>query len=118
MVGGSHPDKQSLALDGRGKTSIAKAGSIDDSEHTGILFWLVQRSSSPSDVNMVFESASWEQRITLHMPLKKKKTSVVEWQSPELPTIPLLVNNKAVKEHTRLVVFQQVAKKEEEKQKL
>ena len=64
---------QVLALDGRGKTSLAKAGSLDASEHKGTLFWLVNKTIVPAEGNMVLQPVHWEHHVTLHMPFKKKK---------------------------------------------
>ena len=36
----------------------------------------------------------------------------VEWKSKDLPNLPLLVNKKGLKEHTRLVVYQKVPKRQ------
>ena len=52
---------------------------------------------------MVLEAASFEARVTLKLPSKKKKEAL-EWEAPEMPTIPVLLNKKALKEHVRLVV--------------
>ena len=113
---GSHPEQTSLALDGRTRTSIAHAGSIDASEHTGSLFWLVHRTLVASDANLNLESITWTQQIEIQAPfLKKRKFSVVDWVSADLPTIPVLVNKKAIKEHTRLVVFQAIQADKQEK---
>ena len=101
---GAHPEGSALALDGRTRTSIAKAGSLDSQEHLGSLFWLAHRSSDASEANMVLESCSWEHKVTLEMPPKKKK-HVVEWEPGDLPSIPLLLNKRAVKQHQRLVVY-------------
>ena len=101
---GAHPESQALALDARGKTQVAKKGVIDDHEHHGNLFWLVQRTSEASLANMSLESVSAEHELTLHMPFKKKKVDV-HWSQQEMPTIPILVNKKAIKEHTQLFVY-------------
>ena len=113
---GAHPDGCSLALDGRLRNSLAKQDLVDSAEHKGSLFWLVQRSSDSSQANMVFESVSWEHKVTITMPLKKRKHSV-DWASKDLPTVPVLINKKAVKAHERLVVFLAPPKKEESKDK-
>ena len=102
---GKHPDGGSLALDGRGRACLAKAGLIDSNEHTGSLYWLVERSSSPAEANLVLESVCWDHRVDLKLPRKKQKVSS-DWQSQDLPAIPLLVNRKVIKEHVRLVVYQ------------
>ena len=109
---GAHPEGQSLALDGRGKTILAKSGSIHGSEHTGILFWLVSRTSIETEANMFLENISWEQHVTLQMPFKKKKMQV-DWEASELPSIPILMNKEGIKAQTKLMVF--LADKKENK---
>ena len=69
-----------------------------------------------SDANLNLESITWTQQIEIQAPfLKKRKLSVVDWGSADLPTIPVLVNKKAIKEHTRLVVFQAIQADKQEK---
>ena len=63
---------------------------------------------------MVLESVTWQHTITMNMPLKKRKHSV-EWESKDLPSVPVLINKKAIKAHQRLVVFLAPPKKEEKK---
>ncbi|MCP3880551.1 MAG: hypothetical protein GY701_19500, partial [Sulfitobacter sp.] len=70
---GAHPDSSSLALDGRTRTTIAKEGSIDSSEHSGSIYWLVARTSDPSIANMTLESVSWEHNVSLSTTFKKMK---------------------------------------------
>ena len=71
---------------------------------------MVHRASSEKEANMVLEQVSSEQHVTLHMPLKKKKTQV-DWEPADVPTIPILMNKKAIKEHTKLLVFLPETKK-------
>ena len=111
---GAHPDGQSLALDGRTRNSIAAKGVIDATEHRGSLFWIVGRTSKASEANLTLESVAWEHKVTLVMPHKKRKLTT-EWESKDLPTIPILVNKKPLKAHTRLVMFVAETKKEEKK---
>ncbi len=70
---GAHPDSSSLALDGRTRTTIAKEGSIDSSEHSGSIYWLVARTSDPSIANMTLESVSWGHDVSISMPFMKRK---------------------------------------------
>ena len=91
---------------------MAQQDLVDSAEHKGSLFWLVLRSSDRSQANMVLESVSWEHKITISMPLKKRK-HVVDWDAKDLPSVPLLINKKPVKAHQRLVVFQAPTKKDE-----
>jgi hypothetical protein len=110
---GAHPEQQVLALDGRMNNMLAKQGSIDDTKHMGILYFLVQRSQNPEDANMSIENLSWEYKVTLTMPTKKPKKSIVQWDAQDLPTIPILVNKERIEEHTRLILHQQLPKKDE-----
>ena len=62
---------------------------------------------------MSLETVPWDYTANLHMPLKKKpKTVSVEWTVEDLPTLPILVNKKALKKHTRVVLYQQVPKRQ------
>ena len=110
---GAHPENQCLALDGRGRSLMAKKGDLDEQEHTGSLFWLVQRTSDAAAANLSLEPLAWEHKIALTLPAKKKLKVTSEWDSSELPGIPLLVNKKALKAHQQLFVHQ----KEPEKKK-
>jgi len=107
---GAHPgtgSKAALALDGSSRTCIAKKGSLDDDEHLGNLFWLVGRSSKPSECNMSFEPVAWEYKVEITLPLqKKRKIDPVTWKNKELPTISVLVNKKELLKHTQLVAFE------------
>ena len=101
---GAHPDpKQSIALDGRTKQILASPGHVDAVEHKGILFFAVSRTSEKEKCNMSLESITWSHQITINMPFKKQKTKA-EWEQHELPTIPVLLNKKAIQAHTRLFV--------------
>ena len=48
---------------------------------------------------------------------KKRKTHVSEWDSSELPSLPVLVNKKAITKHTRLMVFLAEKKKDDKEKK-
>ena len=113
---GAHPDGTPLALDGRARASIAAQDLVDSQEHKGSLFWIVERTSDSSQANMCLEPVTWEHRVTLNMPLKKKKKHIVEWESKDLPSVPLLINKKEIKAHQRLSMHLAPAKKEEGKQ--
>ena len=106
---GAHPEGGSIALDGRTRTSIAQAGLLDPVEHTGSLFGVVHRSSEIDEANMVIDQVSWEHKVTLSMPFKKAKHTV-QWQQQDLPTIPVLLNPKAIKARQRLVVYHAIPK--------
>ena len=111
---GSHPERQEIALDGRARTSIAPPGAIDDNAHAGSLFWLVSRTSDASEGNMSWETSTFADSMEVNFacrPSKEKKRKLlVDWASTDLPTIPLLTNKKAIKAHTRLLVFQAESK--------
>ena len=109
---GQHPEGAALALDGRYRQSIAASGSLDTSKHTGILFYIVDRSVDEQEANMSLETVNWEYSAHLQLPLKKKAKQAVEWKSQDLPNIPILVNKKSLKEHTRLFVFQKVPRRQ------
>ena len=107
---GAHPENQALALDGRGRTSMAKKEVIDSEEHQGSFFWLVGRTSEASQANLVFENISFELEVKMNLPApKRKRVSSSSWEASELPQIPILLNKKAIKEpqeHTKLLVLQ------------
>ena len=58
---------------------------------------------------MVIDQVLWEHKVTLSMPFKKAKHTV-QWQQQDLPTIPVLLNPKAINKHQRLVVYQPIPK--------
>ena len=76
----------------------------DPVEHTGSLFWIVHRSLDHDEANMVIDQVLWEHKVTLSMPFKKAKHHV-QWQQQDLPTIPVLMNPKAIKKQQPLVVL-------------
>ena len=102
---GAHPEGGNLSLDGRGSTVLAAPGRVDSQEHQGNLFWLVQRTSDKVKVNMTLESVTMQQQVTLNFPVLKKKKHVVEWDPADLPSVPVLLNRKAIKAHTLLAVY-------------
>ena len=100
---GAHPEGQNVALDGRTRTSIARKGLIDGDEHIGSLFWLVQRTSEATEANMSLEQTSFEMSCTIHVVKKLKHHS--NWDSEDLPKIPVLTNRKTIKQHQRLAML-------------
>ena len=94
-----------MALDGRTRTSIAAQDLVDQIEHKGSLFWLVLRSTDKALANMDFEPVTWEHKVTMNLPIKRQRRHTVEWEPKDLPSVPLLINKKASKARTRLVVF-------------
>ena len=110
---GSHPDSTSLALDGRGRTSMAQKGSIDPEEHLGSFFWVVGRTSQQKEANMVMENVCFESTCKVSLPgPKRRKTSPVQRDSHEMPVLPVLMNKKALPKHTKLLVFLPEKKKD------
>ena len=99
---GIHPDGKALALDGRGRTSFAS--SQDDVDGRGALFWMVMRTSDASMSNIVLEPINAKVSMTMQMPFKKRKTSV-NWDASDMPTIPVIVNNSAIKKHKLLALY-------------
>ena len=99
-----------MAIDGRGRGVMANTGTIDDTAHTGNLFWMVSGTPKASDANMAKEHVSFEISVALKLSGKKRKLST-EWGTSEAPTIEYLVNTKALAMHTKLVVFQAEVKK-------
>ena len=69
---GAHPDNLVMALDGRGKNKIAPKGELDPAEHHGSLFWVVGRSSSPLDCNLILEDVCFEVQMSASLPAPKK----------------------------------------------
>ena len=55
---GAHLEALSLALDGRGKTSMATRGVLDSQEHLGSFFWLVTRTSTASQANLALTNVT------------------------------------------------------------
>ena len=85
---------------------------MDAQKHTGILFFVVERSQVEDEANMVLEVVPWEYSVDIEMPLKKRKKQSVQWNDQDLPSLSILVNKKAIKEHTRLVVHQAIPKRQ------
>ena len=94
------------------RQSCAAPGSVDTSKHVGLLFFLAERSVDESEANMTLGTVTWEYSAHLQLPLKKKSKQAVEWKSQDLPNLPILVNKKALKEHTRLIVYQSIPRRQ------
>ena len=115
---GSHPDNTSLALDGRGKTSMAQKGSIDPDEHLGPFFWMGGRTYKGQEANMEMNTVPFESSYKVCLPApKRRRVSNVSWDTDEMPSLPIIVNKKALKKDTKLLVFLPEKKKEEPKTK-
>ena len=107
---GSSPGDEHFALDGRTRAIMAKQGSIDNMEDlTGSLFWLITRTSNASQANLVYESIGGEISMNLKLPSSmkraRKEQGKSDWSSHEVPTVPILVNKKAINKHVLLAVF-------------
>ena len=102
---GKHPEGKLLALDGRGRSSMASREMIDSQERRGTLFWTIPRTSKKDEANLVIEQVPWSTSVGLKLPLPKKRKCEVNWASENLPPLPVLVNAKTIKAHSRLLVF-------------
>lgn len=102
---GKHPEGKLLALDGRGRSSLSSAEVSDASEHRGNLFWVIQRTSEKSEANLVLEQMTWSASFSLGFASGKRRKAEVSWPSEDLPRLPLLTNPKAIKAHTRLILY-------------
>ena len=109
---GAHPEKASLALDGMSRQTLSKEGVVDAQQHTGILFFVVERTQVLDEANMFLEAVPWEYSVDIEMPLKKRQKQSVQWKAQDLPSISILVNKKTIKEHTRLVVHQGIPRRQ------
>ena len=77
----------------------------------GVLFFIVQKSLAKGGANMAMENVAWDYRVDIQLPMKKQKKKQVGWTSQDLPSIPTMVNQKAIKEHTRLALHQPLLQK-------
>ena len=110
---GKHPDGKMLGLDGRGRSSLASAEVFDSNERRGNLFWVIQRTSEEVEANMHLEQVSWTAQVALKFEGGKRRKQEVSWPSENLPPMPIMTNPKAIKAHSRLVLY--VPKREESK---
>ena len=92
-----------MALDGRTRTCIASKGLIGGAAHTGSLFWLVHRTSDSTEAKLTLENTSFYMCCTVH--LNKKQTHSWDWESEDLPNIPIRMNRNTIKQHQRLAMF-------------
>ena len=83
---------------------MSQAGTIEDKENTGCLYWLITRTSEFSEANLVLEPIHWSSSVEIKLPNKKTKQSD-KWDSAQLPQVPVLVNKQGLKAHTCLKVF-------------
>ena len=100
---GKHPSGSSIALDGRGRSSMHPAGVCGEAvEKRGSLFWCIQRTHIKEEANTVEESCTFGTSVEVNV-LGTKQT--VKWNTSDLPAIPILTNKKAIKQHTQVKVF-------------
>ena len=59
---------------------------------------------------MSLEHVGWSHKVTLFPPLPKILKHEVNWDTADLPMVPIMINKKAIKAHTRLVVSQDLQK--------
>ena len=80
------------------------------------MYWIVRRTSQPKEANLETEQVTWEHKVKMHLP-KKRKVEAIEWEPVELPSFPVLVNKKPIKKFTELLVYlpDNKGKKEEKK---
>ena len=68
---------------------------------------MVTRTSKASEANLIMEDITFEHQVSVNLPgPKRRKITRVHWETADLPTIPILVNNRDLKKHTKLQVFQ------------
>ena len=97
---------EGVALDGRSRNSIQAKDSLGDGiEKTGSLFWMVQRTTEKTEANLFQEPLTIKGNFAVGGGSKKLKLTL-EWDSANMPTIPILSNKKVLKEHVQLVAFE------------
>ena len=107
---GEHPNGSSIALDGRGRPSMHPAGLCGEvTEKRGSLFWCIQRTHDKGEANVVEESCTFGSSMEVNVSGTKQ---TIRWSTPDLPTIPVLINKKAINKHTQVNVF--LAKKDKQ----
>ena len=98
---GAHPDKKvlALAIDGRSRNKMSHKEGLQ-----GCLYWLIQRTSSPKQANLVLEAVKMKMTLSLTLPTCKKETKD-EWGQTEMPSVPVIFNKEPIKARTRLQVL-------------
>ena len=94
---------------------IASAGAVNPAEHIGSLSRLVMRTTTQEQANLELENMTWQQQITVNLPVpvsKRRKVEPIAWAPSELPSLPILVNKKAIEKHVRLAMFMPEKKKQ------
>ena len=101
LVRGAHPDKKvlALAIDGRSRNKMSHKESLK-----GCLYWLIERTSSPKQANLVLEAVKMKMTLSLTLPTSKKEMKD-EWGQTEMPSVPVILNKGPIKARTRLQVL-------------
>jgi len=99
---GRHPEGKQVAMDGRGRSVLASAGTIEAKEKVGSLFWCVERTSDASLANLEVEQISVTANLEVLVPSAKKRKVTLSRSASEMPALPAFVNPKPIKAHTRL----------------
>ena len=99
--GGAHPDKKvlALAIDSRSRNKMSHRESLK-----GCLYWLIERTSSPKQANLVLEAVKMKMTLSLTLPTCKKETKD-EWGQTDMPSVPVIFNKEPIKARTRLQVL-------------
>lgn len=68
-----------------------------------MLSWAIERSNEAGESNPSLETVHWRASCEVRLPGAKKRRVGVDFEETDLPGIPVLVNDKVIKEHTRLI---------------
>ena len=101
---GKHPSGSSVALDGRGRSFLHRAGAPGEAtvETKGSLYWIISRTDKKGDANLSEESTTFGSSFEINILGVKKN---IQWGSSDMPVIPIMTNRKAIKKETLLKVF-------------
>ena len=92
------PTRRTVGLDGRHQGPIDKDGN-------GTLFWNVSRTDDQAASNLVLEHT----QVTfgdVDVAFPRAKRQRVHYSAKDTPQVPVLVNPKAIKEHTMLIALE------------
>ena len=74
---------------------------------------MVARTSKASEANMSLENATFEQTLKVTLPApKKRKTTNLDWERVEMPSVPILVNKAKIEKDKQLLTLLAEKKKE------
>ena len=103
---GKHPSGAPVALDGRGRNFLHRAGGPSTGEDTvekkGSLYWIISRTDKKGEANLSEESSTFGTIFEISIAGKKKH---IKWDAADMPAIPIMTNMKAIKKETLLKVF-------------